>query len=400
MSIYQLERDGDVEELRVLLEESDSSAVRERAARALGEIVTEEEGAADVLVRAAVQDDDARVRAAAIDGLDDIGGDALRRLFVELNDVPIEEGADLPVEVLVNGLEDDAAELRMVAATAISHDAVAEATPALVDRLADPDPRVRLRVVRALGNVGDARDVDPIASLADGGSARLRKEVATALGEIGGEAALAALDPLLDDPELGVRRNAVAALSQFPRCRPIEPLVERLEDDAAEIRRTAIYSIVDLLSDAPAGQSHELRTEVVQALSASRDGDVLDTLVELFDESTEARRRRNAAWLIGRVSDGDEVAIQTLVVALGDDDEAVRQFAATSLAIMGGPAVEDALLDALETMFGAGREMILYVLGKVGSERARRRLLSLLDEVEDLETQERTLAALSKLGGT
>lgn len=399
MSIYQLERDGDVEELRVLLEESDSSAVRERTAMALGEIVTEEEGAADVLVRAAVEDDDARVRAAAIDGLDDIGGDAIRRLFVELDDVPIAEGADLPVEVLVNGLEHDAAELRMAAATAISHDAVAEATPALVDRLADPDPRVRLRVVRALGHVGDARAVDPLSSLVDGGSARLRKEVATALGEIGGEAALAALDPLLDDRELAVRRNAVAALSKFPRCRPIELLTECLEDDVAEIRRTTIYSIVDLLSDAPAGQSHELRTEVVQALSASRDGDVVDTLVELFEESTEARRRRNAAWLIGRVSDRDEVAIQTLVVALGDDDETVRRFAATSLATMGGPAVEDALLDALETTFGAGREMILYVLGKVGSERARRRLLSLLDEVEDLETQERTLAALSKLGG-
>lgn len=400
MSIYQLERDGDVDELRKLLEGSDSSAVRGRAANALGEIAVEEERGVGVLLRTAVEDDDAHVRAAAIDALDEIGGGALRRLFAELSGVEIHDGDGLPVEVLVDALDDDTPELRMAAANAIAHDGLEQATPALLDHLDDPDARVRLRVVRALGAVGDERAVERLSSPRDNGSTRFRQEVARALGAIGGEPALDALGPLLSDRELKVRRDAVSALGEFHRCRPIEQLVERLDDDEEAIRRAAVYAIVDLLSNAPAGASHELRSEVVEELSTTHDGAVVDALVELFEESTEAHRRRNAAWLIGRVSDREEIAVETLVTALGDDDDTVRQFAATSLTAIDAPGVEDALLEALETTFGEGRKMILFVLGKVGSERARQRLLTLLDEVEDVEIQERTLAALSRLGGT
>lgn len=400
MSIYQLEHDGDVDELRQLLGESDSPAVRGRAAEALGEVADGGDDVVDVLVETAVDDPEAGVRTAAIDALDTVGVEAIGRLFVRLGSVDVEEGEPLPAEVLDEGLAHDAPELRMAAASVIAHEEVEAALPALLDRVGDPDPRVRLRVVRALGDIGDPSAVGSLAPLVEADGRALRRELAAALGRIGGERALETLDPLLSDPELPVRREAVVALGNFERCRPVGRLVEQLEDDEAEIRQAAALATVDLLSNAPAADSHELRSEVVEALATTHGGAVIEALVELFEESTRASRRRNAAWLLGRTADQESVAVEALVAALDDEDESVRRFAATSLVAMDADGVEETLLEALETTYGEGRKMILFVLGKVGSERARRRLLELLDEVEDAEVQERTLAALSRLGGT
>ncbi|MFC6725780.1 HEAT repeat domain-containing protein, partial [Halobium palmae] len=73
MSLYQLAHDGDADELLTKLWESDSSAVRARAAELLGEIGTEED--AELIrgvVEAAREDDSEEVRAAAIDALDEL----------------------------------------------------------------------------------------------------------------------------------------------------------------------------------------------------------------------------------------------------------------------------------------------------------------------------------------
>lgn len=403
MSIYTLERDGDADELRRLLLDSDSPAVRARAAEALGDVATDADedatGIVDVLVRAATRDDDATVRATAVDAIDGIGGDALRRLFGRLDGGQLDPDQVIPTATLVDAMDHEMPELRMAGASAIGHEGAVEAVPALLSGLADPDTRVRLRVARAAGRVGDPRAVEPLSTMVPGAPRTFRKAVASALGEIGGREALDALAPLLADEDVDVRREAVLALGQFHRCQPVELLVDRLTDDADEIRRAAALGIVDLLSKAPPEDSHDLRSTVVEALSTTHEGPVVAGLLELFEESTEARRRRNAAWLLGRVSNDRDAAIETLVAALDDDDEMVRRFAATSLVEIDTRAVEDALLDALDSTFGEGRAMVIFVLGKVGSERARQRLLSLLDEVADQEVQERALSALSRLGG-
>lgn len=403
MSIYSLERDGDADELRRLLVDSSSPAVRERAAEALGEVAEEEDdmaaAIAGVLVEAAIGDDDAEVRATAVDAIDAIGGEARRRFFRELGGVDLEPDDDLPVQVLVDGLDHEMPEVRMAAANTIGHEGAAEAVPTLVSALGDEDTRVRIRAARAAGRVGDPRTVRPLCTVASGAPPRFRRVVAEALGEIGGEEALDALEPFLSDGHEEVRREAVHALGSFEHCQPVDRLVGHFTDGVDEIRRAAALGIVDLLSKAPEADSHDLRSAVVEALSTTHEGPVVEALVELFEESTKAHRRRNAAWLLGRVSADQDAAVDTLVAALADDDEMVRQFAATSLVEMDAPGVESALLEALDTTFGEGRAMMIFVLGKIGSEQARTRLLELLDDVEDAEVQERTLAALSRLGG-
>lgn len=397
MSIFDLERTGDASELDRLVRRSESPAVRSRAAEALGDLG--EDDASRTLTEAAIDDPDERVRAAAVDALGSIGGDALDRLIARASDQDVDPTDGLPATALIDALEHARPELRMAAANATGRDGAVEAVPALVSRFEDEEPRVRLRAARAAGRIADGRAAEPLEALSNDPRPRVRRTVAIALGEIGSERSLDALADLSVDDDVDVRVAAVRGLGRLPTPRSIRPLTDRFGDDAERVRRATVFAIVDSLSTAPPDRSHAVRTTVVDALSSAR-GDVATTaLVELLGESTSTRQRRNAAWLLGRVSDGGSATIETLVDALSDDDEAVRRYAATGLVEIGSPAVEDALLAALDTTAGEGRSMILYVLGTVGTEASRRRLIQLIDDVEAVAAQEQALAALSRLGG-
>lgn len=403
MSIYKLEQAEDAADLSRLMRDSESPAVRGRAAEALGEVGGDDDAVVEELIRTAVDDEDEEVRASVVDALDGIGGDALERLIARMGDHGVETQGGPPVDAFVDALGQEMPELRMAAANAIGRAEVVEAVPALLARLDDDNRHVKYRAVRATGKVGDERAVGPLLSLTDDPDSRVRRAVATSLGEIGADRGLDGLLQLHADEYVGVRLAAIRALGAFSDPRPIEPLIGCFADQEDEVRRAAAYAIVELLSNAPPGRSHEMRTQVVDALASTQGEVVTGALTELFDESTEPHRRRNAAWLLGRVTDGARTTIETLVDALSDDDEMVRQFAATSLAELDSESdsseVEDVLLEALDSTSGEGRSMVLFTLGTVGTEASRERLVRLIDEVDAVETQERALAALSRLGG-
>ena len=123
----------------------------------------------------------------------------------------------------------------------------------------------------------------------------------------------------------------------------------------------------------------------------------------MLAESTQVAQRRNAAWLLGRVSDDaeDRGVVDALVDALADDDQMVSQFAATSLAALGGDYVERQLLGLAEDgdAEGAVRSQAVFALGKIGDQETKRRLEDLLEGTEDEDLRQQTFSALSKLGG-
>src|SRR6056297_332571 len=113
MSLYQLEKDGDVDSLLDHLKLSDSPRIRKRAAEILGDVVGNEPQAVDALVRAAQEDANEAVRGAAIDAVDAIGGEAIERLVAEMAGVEA-DGADwVRAEAFVETLSADRPELRM-----------------------------------------------------------------------------------------------------------------------------------------------------------------------------------------------------------------------------------------------------------------------------------------------
>jgi HEAT repeat protein len=402
MSLYQLEKDGDVDALLDHLKLSDSPRIRTRAAEILGDVVNDEPQAVDALVRTAQEDDDEAVRGAAIDALDAIGGEAIERLVAEMAGVE-SEGADwVRAEAFVETLSADRPELRMAAANALRRLGDSGALPALVDALDDPSPRVRARVARACGAIDDERAANALGARLDDPVGQVRREAADALAAIGTDRALSPLLDAVDDENDEVRYAAVMALGGYQGAAAIDPLIGALDDDSDVVRRAAVFSIVELLAAAPTKQSHRIRETVVDRLG-SADRSVVDPLVELLEESNQPRERRNVAWLLGRVAgdEGYDDAVEALVGALDAEDGTTGQFAATSLVELGGETVEDELLDLLEDpeCTETAQSKAVFVLGKVGGERARERLETLLDHAGDEEVRKQAFAALSKLGG-
>jgi len=403
MSLYQLEKDEDIDSLLDHLKLSDTPTIRTRAAEILGEVVDAEPQAVDALVKAARTDDHEDVRGAAIDALDAIGADAIERLIAEMAGVDTEGGADwVRAEAFVETLDADRPELRMAAANALRRLGDPGALPSLVDALDDPEPRVRARAARACGAIGDERAADTLAARLDDPASRVRREAADALAAIGTDKALSPLIGAVTDDDDEVRYAAVMALGGYQGPEAIDPLITALDDESDVVRRAAVFSIIELLAAAPTEQSHRIRETVVDRLE-SADRSVVDPLVELLAESNQPRERRNAAWLLGRVADqeGRVDAVDALVDSLDADDGTTAQFAATSLVELGGTAVENTLLDLLEDSerSDAARSKAVFVLGKVGGERAREELERLLDRTDDEEVRKRVFSALSKLGG-
>jgi HEAT repeat protein len=409
MSLYQLEKNGDVDSLLDHLTRSDSPSIRKRAAEILGDVVDNEPQAIESLIRTARTDDDERVRTAAIDALDDIGPDAIERLVAEMAGVD-PDGADWRrAEAFAQTLSAGRDELRMAAANALRRVGDASALPALIEALDDPNPRVRERAARACGAIGDERAVDALADRLTDPTGRVRREAAAALAAIGTEKALEPLLGAADDRREEVRYAAITALGGYRGTAAIDPLISALDDDSGAVRRATVFSIIELLANAPTEGSHRIRETVVDRLgSAGRS--VVDPLTELLTESNQARERRNAAWLLGRVTDdaGRDDVVKALVDALGADDGTTAQFAATSLAELGAEggagdsgAVEDRLLDLLEESERAEevRSKAVFVLGKVGGDRARDRLEELLERTDDDAVRKQAFSALSKLGG-
>ncbi|MFB6122826.1 MAG: HEAT repeat domain-containing protein [Haloferacaceae archaeon] len=403
MSLYQLEKDGDAEALIDYLLGGETAAIRRRAAEVLGDLEADDPQVVEKLVRAATDDDDEAVRGAAIDALDRIGQDAIEQLIVSLSGQDVEAGADwMRARAFVKTLSADRPELRMASANALGRLGDEDAVPALVESLTDPDPRVRERVARACGKLGDPRAVDALRERVDGDERRVRQAAADALAAIGSKRALAALLDRVEDDSPEVRYVAASALGDYGGPKPIDALVETLGDENDAVRRAAVYSIVELLSNAPAERSHEIRQTVVDRLGETAGGSVVESLVELVEEGRQTAQRRNAAWLLGRTvgETHRSRAVDALVSALGDDDEMTAQFAATSLVTIGDDDVTDALLDLLEDPESdQAAAKAVFVLGKVGDARARERLESLVESTEDPEVRKQAFSALSKLGG-
>jgi HEAT repeat protein len=402
-SLFELEKTGDVDQLTSLLTNSNSEAVRRRAAEILGEVDAPDRDVEDPLVTAAQQDDSEAVRAAAIDALDQ--RHAVQKLVSALTgeEIPTEGAEWARAEALVETLSADQPELRMASANALGRLGNRAGTKALVARLDDPDQRVRSRAARALGRVGDPRAVSALRNRLDDESVEVRREAADSLGRIGGEKALSALLDLLDDDSETVRRIAASSLGNFGSAKPIDALISLLSDENEGVRRASVFSLIEILSNAPGQQSHKLRETMVEKLSANDHRSVVTSLVDILEQGNQPHQRRNAAWLLGRVTgeQNREAAIDALASVLDDKDGMTAQFAATSIDNVGGEAAEDALLDLLDDPEASSdaRAKAAFTLGKVGGERARDRLDSLIDRTDDEEVRKRAFSALSKLGG-
>ncbi len=434
MSLYQLERERNVDELVEMLRRSENPSIRRRAAEIIGglfesddvdeselrlESETEHElepgpetdsdaevvSVVDVLVTIVKEDENQGVRAAAIDALDHHGQEALEQVVTELSGERLDSPTDwVAARAFAEVLEDEQPELRMVAATGLGQVGDPSVTAALVKRLDDTDARVRTRSAVACGRIGDPRAVEPLESrLEDEPNVEVRKAATEALGRIGTDGALRVLLENADDPDESVRRVVADSLGAFGSVRPVKTLVEYLGDRDESVRRTAMFSMVEILSNAPSQRSHEVREATADQLDAAKAGKVIPPLAEILTDSSGTPQRRNAAWLLGQVvgTRHRDLAREALIDALGSEDGMTAQFAATSLTRLGGSELEADLLELVRDREAteAAKSKALFVLGKIGGETAQAELSEFVDRTESDALRQQAFSALSKLGG-
>jgi HEAT repeat protein len=402
MSLYELERAGDVESLLDYLGGAEKPVVRRRVALVLGDVGDPEDPqTVDALIGCATDDEEPAVRAAAVDALDALGPRPLERFILERSGQVPEDAAEwVRAKAFAATLSADGPEMRMAAAGALGRIDDPSTVEPLVGALDDPEPGVRMRVARALGTGGDDRAVPSLSAATGDDVTEVRRAAADALAAIGSPAALSALRSGLDDPDESVRHTAAVALGGVGSLAPVDDLVDALDDEASFVRRAAAFSLVDLLSGADGADGDAVRERIVGRLDAREDTTVIEPLVELLSEATEAPQRRNAAWLLGRIAtEAQETAVAALIDALDDEDALVGQFAATSLVEVGGLSVESNLLEQLEDASPSVQAVVVYVLGRVGGDRSLERLEALVETTDHDLVRRRAFAAVSRLGG-
>ena len=128
-------------------------------------------------------------------------------------------GGEEAVQQLLVGLVDAEPSLRAAAALGLGLTKAGTAVAPLIKRLGEEtDLETIVEIIRALGRIGDARAVPPLAERASGGSlcsrvpVPIRVEAIRALGEIGGEGSRSLLHRLMRDRNEAIREAAVKAV--------------------------------------------------------------------------------------------------------------------------------------------------------------------------------------------
>jgi HEAT repeat protein len=362
------------------------AADAEQLAAAVG---AQADGAFLAFLREALGQEDARLRAAATWLLGLAPGAAA---------VPI------LLDALPNAAEQDQERLALVIDRL-----PASALPALIERLLDPAPAVRLRLAEALGRRGCREAVPDLMTLLKDQTGHVRAAAATALGRIGEPAAVAALAGLLGDPFPDVRAagmDAIVAVGGADEARRglvlalLEPGFSAADAGlaAAAVRiagRLGGGGLAGRIALALRDDRGEVRRAAVEALGGIGGPAAIEALrVALTDEDVEVRRE--AVQRLGAT--GDAAALPLLVPMLLDDDLWVRVRTVQALGGIAHPEAWRILLAAAETDPPGPRRLAAVRALGAGKVPGSLPVLTALAGAADRETAMAAIEALGAIG--
>jgi HEAT repeat protein len=200
----------------------------------------------------------------------------------------------------------------------------------------------RTDVMRALGEIEDARAVPLLINALNNGNRHIREKAAFALGEIGDPRAI---DPLVDimlrdPPDEGVNGSAATALGKIGDVRAVEPWIVVLRtrkrgvptsSSARALGELGDLRAVDPLIDLLQHPSPDVQMASAQALGELGDPRAAEPLVQLFRERNQAAAQLNFEFLIDALAKIGPPIVEPLIEALQDRDAETRAGAARIL---------------------------------------------------------------------
>ncbi len=208
-----------------------------------------------------VEADDQQLRAEAIVRLGELGEEA-----ASTAELLVEQLADTKGMITVGNIGSAIAGHAERALVCIG----TSAGPALVEGLAHKNLEVRRRAAEVLGEIRDARAIDPLIELLGDADPELTNHARTALGKIG----TPAVEPLLEVLITGSkeqRLGAAGALGQTRSPKAIEPLVAALREDDELLILWSLHALQNNLTDS--SRDILARPEIAQQLLAALKSD-------------------------------------------------------------------------------------------------------------------------------
>ena len=246
--------------------------------------------------------------------------------------------------------------VRKRAAEALAEIGGARAVECLIVALKDNDPRVVMHAANALSKAGDAQ------------IEKLRQE----------RDVDALLDALRDEKLKYMFKGAADALGDIGDARAVEPLIAALKDEEpyegshaadalVKIGGVAVDALIAVLKE----EKGFARLHAANALGDIGDVRAAEPLIAVLKDENEYVRLAAAAAL-GRI--GDARAIQPLIAALKDNDWEVREHAAEALGKIGDVRAVEPLIAALGDAAEGVREAAAEALKRIGGPKAKRGL--------------------------
>ena len=287
------------------------------------------------------------------------------------------------------------------AASAIARIEGKEVQETFLGALSADDPELREKAAWVLGRLGGEWTVTPlIAALWDKREWKVRRRVAWALGQIRDERAVQYLVRALgdEDEKEEARQEVMEALKAIGEP-AVMPLTRTLSDPREQVRAVATIALSRI--GAPAirplistlGSKGRVGEEAMRVLANIGSLAVEPLVATLEDARLYAYPRRKVAETLGLI--GGERATASLIAALRDVDEAVRQEAIKALARIGAPAVWS-LIMALTNARSEVRDGAMEALGQIGKPAMEGLLQALGDERRKL--RQGAAQALQQLG--
>jgi HEAT repeat protein len=355
--------------LLAALSTADSPGVRALLLRSLS--FYEDERVLDPL-HAALSDPDEDVREVAAFALASRGDpDALEEVLMTPQRIPgtntsaralAQIGAQA-VDPLILALSDATRPefARVNAVTALGEIGDARAVEPLVAILRDETSAIRLAAGQALGHLNHPRSVEALIAALDDDMPEIRRTAILSLGAVGGKGVFDALERVATDPATDPRIRAMAgfALGRLDRERTVPVLVGMVADET--VVRSLDPVLVSLgtaaippLLEAARSENRTVRFAAMrylnQYLQREHDARIIEFLATLVNDEDPSMRRAGA-MMLGEV--GNTRAVDELVEALGHWGISERIGSAQILGKIGDaralPALEKALTDGINT---------------------------------------------------
>jgi len=254
------------------------------------------------------------------------------------------------VPTLIRALEDDDAKVRAAAAEAL---ALIGYRAALLRALRSPSVRVQAGAVRALGRIANRADVRAVQPQLSAPDEDVRAEAAVALGRLGDKIAASSLAYVLREDSAAMRLAAARGLVIMGGERARDALTNALADEDAAVRQTAAIGLVKsghklatkLLTDFVSEQRLERFTKYRVTAAMRSDEERRRELDTFFEGAQEDEAR--AAWALLALRDAGN--IEFFAALLQSDDARDVEIAAMALGTIDHASTLPILERALES---------------------------------------------------